>query len=279
MKVKAILKRMLQSILFIIITTWVLLSVFIYFYQDNLIFFPNNKVDATPELIALDYEDITLKTHDGVDINAWWIPNTNSRATLLLMHGNAGNLSHRLDTIRIFHELGLSVFIIDYRGYGNSSGKPSERGTEIDAETAWQYLTDKKNIEADKIIIFGRSLGGAIAIGLAEKYNAAALIVESSFSSIADIGKHYYPYLPTALIARTKYPSKNRIKNIQTPTLFIHSQDDEIIPYSHGQVLFAAANEPKLFLEITGGHNDGFIISAEKYSNGIDAFISNILGE
>jgi len=268
---------MIQSFLFIVITSWVLIALLIYFYQAKLIYFPHKEVEVTPKLISLDYEEVTLSTNDGVELNAWWIPNPNARATLIFFHGNAGNISHRLDSIEIFYNLGLSVFIFDYRGYGKSTGITSEEGTYIDAETAWTYLVKEKNIMPNNIIIFGRSLGGAIAIWLAEKYSSAALIIESSFTSIADIGKHYYPYLPTNLLARIKYSSKDKVLNIKAPTLFIHSPDDEIIPYKHGKQLFEAANEPKSFLELSGGHNDGFIISGQKYIDGINSFITDTL--
>lgn len=270
---------MIQSILFIVITTWVSLSLLVYFYQPKLIYYPYKQIEITPEYISLDYEELTLTTSDNIQLNAWWIPHADARATLLFLHGNAGNISHRLDSIDIFHELGLSVLIIDYRGYGKSTGTPSEKGTYIDAETAWNYLTHEKNINSDKIIIFGRSLGGAVATWLAERYSSAALILESNFTSIANIGKHYYPYLPTSLLTRIKYPSKNRMSNIKTPVLIIHSANDEIIPYKFGKQLFEAANQPKTFLDINGDHNNGFINSTEKYSSGIDKFISNILSE
>jgi len=276
---KAILKRMLQSLIFILVTSWILIALLIYFYQPKLIYFPQKEVEVTPEYISLDYEELTLTTSDDMKLNAWWIPHPDARATLLFLHGNAGNISHRLDSINIFYNLGLSVLIIDYRGYGKSTGAPSEQGTYIDAETAWDYLTKERNINPDNIIIFGRSLGGAVAIWLAEKHLSAGLIVESSFTAIADIGKHYYPYLPTSVLARIKYPSKNRISNVKSPVLVIHSLNDEIIPYENGKQLFQAANEAKTFLEINGGHNDGFIISGGIYSNGIDKFISNIPGE
>jgi uncharacterized protein len=270
---------MLHSLIFILVASWVSIALLIYFFQPKLIYYPHKEVEATPELISLDYEELTLTTNDNVQLNAWWIPHPDARATLLFFHGNAGNISHRLDSIHIFHQLGLSVFIIDYRGYGKSTGTPSEKGTYVDAEAAWNYLTKEKNISPDNIIIFGRSLGGAVAIWLAEKYSSAALIVESSFASIADVGKHYYPYLPTSLLTRIKYPSKDRISNITSPILVVHSVNDDIIPYENGKQLFEAATEPKTLLKINGGHNDGFYNSGEKYTNGIDKFISNILSE
>tara|TARA_R110002072_G_scaffold223678_1_gene380710 strand:- start:4199 stop:5062 length:864 start_codon:yes stop_codon:yes gene_type:complete len=278
---KSIIKRTFKSITFIIISTWVLLAILIYFFQPKLIFFPQNELEATPALISLQYEDLSLSTTDDEVLNAWWIPHSEAKATLIFLHGNAGNIAHRLDSINIFHQLGLSVLIIDYRGYGKSTGEPSEQGTYIDAETAWRYLTQEKKIEKDKIIIFGRSLGGGVATWLAEQYTPAGLIVESSFTSIADMGKHYYPYLPTSLLARIKYPSIDRVANIKSPTLFIHSQQDEVISYKYGKQLFNEAlketTTPKSFLDITGGHNEGFLISGEQYIDGLGRFITAIV--
>ncbi|MBL1140982.1 MAG: alpha/beta hydrolase [Proteobacteria bacterium] len=273
------LKRLFLSLIFILLSTWLSLNIMFHFFQSNFIYFPDNTVVTTPDYLSLDYEDLTLKTNDGIELNAWWIPNPNARATLLFFHGNAGNISHRLGSINIFHKLGLSVFIIDYRGYGKSTGKPTEKGTYIDAETAWNYLIKEKNVKPDNIIIFGRSLGGAIAAWLAEKHQATGLIIESSFTSIAEIGKHYYPYLPTSLLARIKYPSINRMQNIHSPVLVIHSATDEIVPYKFGQDLFNAANEPKTFLDIQGNHNDGYMFSGNTYINGLNHFISGIVQE
>lgn len=272
---------MLQSIFFIIITVWLSLGVIVYFYQPKLVFHPHNQIEETPAILSLDYEDLTLSTADGEKINAWWIPHPAARATLLFFHGNAGNISHRLDSINIFHQLGLNVLIIDYRGYGKSTGSPSEQGTYIDATTAWQYLITEKKIPADKIIIFGRSLGGAIASKLAMEQSSAGFIIESSFTSISAMGKHYYPYLPTSLLTRIKYPTIDRIAKINKPTLIIHSQSDEIIPYSHGTQLFEQAQQEtstqKTFLEISGGHNEGFRISGKQYIDGLDRFITDIV--
>ncbi len=277
----AIIKRVFQSILFIVVTSWLLLAVLIYFYQPRLIFHPHREIEATPALISLDYDQLTLTTSDEIAINAWWIPHPAAKASVLFLHGNAGNISHRLDSIRIFHDLGLSVLIIDYRGYGKSTGKPSEQGTYIDAETAWDYLVEERKINQDQIIIFGRSLGGAVASWLAEKYSPAGLIMESSFTSVADIGRYYYPYLPTSLLARIKYASINRISNIKSPILIIHSKDDEIIPYSHAEQLLTEAvkekTTQKTLMDINGGHNEGFMLSGKKYSDGLDQFIDNII--
>ena len=270
-------QRLIKSILSIVLLTWIILSFIIFVNQKNLVYVPSKEYINTPEYYNLNYENHILLTEDGERINSWFIPHVNPRATLLFLHGNGGNISTRLDSINIFHKLGLSVFIIDYRGYGSSSGLPSEEGTYIDAETAWLFLRNKKHISENNIIIYGRSLGGAIAIWLAYKYRSSALIIESSFTSIIDMGKYNYPYLPINLLAKIKYPSDERISNIDTPKLFIHSKDDDIVPYRFGKKLFELANQPKEFLEIHGLHNDGFLISDDKYINGIDNFLINII--
>ena len=274
---KAILKRMLQSVLFICVSVWVLLTLLLYFYQPGMIYHPSKNVSFTPADIPLDYENIALTTEDNVKLHAWWVPSESSRATLLFLHGNAGNISHRLESIKIFNQLGLSVFILDYRGYGLSEGKPSEQGTYLDAEAALLYLKNNLDIQDNEIIIFGRSLGGGVASWLAEKQSTAALIIESTFTSIEDMGKHYYPYLPIKLISRIKYASNNRMQNIKSPLLVIHSKDDDIVPYRLGRELFDQANQPKLFLDISGDHNTGFMTSGEQYINGLDQFITDIL--
>ena len=194
----------------------------IYLNQTNLVYVPSKTYIDVSRSFNLNYEEYQLLTNDGEKINSWWIPHSNPRATVLFFHGNGGNISTRLESINIFHQLGLSVFIIDYRGYGDSSGIATENGTYIDAETAFYFLRNEKNISEDDIIIFGRSLGGAVAIWLAKKYKSLALIVESSFTSIIDMGKHNYPYLPITILANIYYPSIERVPNIDIPILLIH---------------------------------------------------------
>ena len=271
-------RRMLQSIFFILVSVWVLLSLLLYLFQPKFVYFPQSEIDFTPDMAGLAYEDIYFKTEDDIDLNGWFIPVEGAKRTLLFFHGNGGNISHRLDSLKIFHELGLSVFIIDYRGYGQSQGTTSEQGTYRDAEAAWRYLTNTRSIADNEIIIFGRSMGGAVATWLASDHTPNLLILESTFTSVADMGKHYYPYLPTQLLARIKYASIDRIKNINCPILFSHSQTDEIVPFELGQQLFNKALEPKMFMELKGGHNDGFIVSGRSYIEGIENFI-NMYGQ
>jgi fermentation-respiration switch protein FrsA (DUF1100 family) len=208
-----------------------------------------------------------------VRLSAWFIPHPAPRATLLFFHGNAGNLSHRVESIRLFHDLGLSVFIIDYRGYGQSEGSPTETGTYRDATAAWDYLVDERRIAPQEIVIFGRSLGGAIAAELASHTRPAALILESAFTSVPNMAARLYPWLPVRWLSRYRYDTRRALEATSSPVLIIHSREDDIIPYAEGEQLFAHAREPKRFLKILGGHGNGFLISRDAYERGIDDFL------
>jgi len=253
--------------------------VFLYLIQDRLLYFPVSHISATPADINLLYETINLTTVDGVKLSGWFIPAEDARGVVLLFHGNAGNISHRLDSIDVFHQLGLSVFIIDYRGYGQSEGSPSEQGTYLDAEAAWQYLVEDRQVPPEKIVLFGRSLGGAVAVWLAQQHPPAVLILESTFTSVPDVAAKHYPFLPVRWLSRFQYNSLERLPDIQCPILVIHSPDDEIIPFDHGQQLFAAAQGPKEFLELTGGHNEGFLMAGQTYQAGLAKFINTYLAQ
>ena len=246
-------------------------------FQSRLVYFPESAIAATPADIGLDYERVTLTTSDGVALDAWFVPAEEEGPVVLFCHGNAGNISHRLDTIRILNGLGLGVLIFDYRGYGRSQGSPSEEGTYRDAEAAWAYLTAERNVPPNGIILFGRSLGGPIAAYLATRHDPAALIVESAFTSIPDIGAAAYPYLPVRLVSRYDYPTETYVSQVTCPVLVVHSPADEMIPYEHGQAIYEAAAEPKEFLAISGSHNEGFRASEEEYSRGLADFLNGHL--
>lgn len=272
---KAFAMQLLQSVLFILITVWALLSLLLYLFQPQFVYFPMSDLIADPGDAGLDFEDVSLTTDDQVTIHGWFLPHPRPRATLLFLHGNGGNISHRLEKLRIFHDLELSVFIIDYRGYGRSEGSPSEHGTYRDAEAAWRHLSESRQIRSDAIIVYGESLGAAPASRLAGRYQPGALIIESAFTSIADMGRHYYPYLPVKLLTRIKYPVVEYVREARCPVLIIHSPDDDIVPYAQGRALFDTATEPRSFLEIQGDHNSGFYLSGELYRQGLDQFINN----
>jgi fermentation-respiration switch protein FrsA (DUF1100 family) len=255
------------------------LTLLLYFTQDSMIYYPNipsRQLMATPERVELAYEEVELTTEDGIRLHGWFLEVDQPRATLLFFHGNAGNISHRLDSLQLFHQLGLEVFIFDYRGYGRSEGKPSEKGTYRDADAAWRYLTEQRQIPPRRIMLFGRSLGASVAVDLAARKEVLGLIIESAFSSVPDMAADIYPYLPVRWLSRFRYDSGRKLPVIKAPVLVAHSPQDEIIPFHHGRKLFSLANEPKRFLEMRGGHNDGFLVSGTAYRKGLDEFIRRL---
>ncbi|MCF6289948.1 MAG: alpha/beta hydrolase [Desulfobacterales bacterium] len=254
----------------------------VYLSQEGLLFYPNlpsRSLSATPARINLDFEEVQLFTPDKVKLHGWFVP-APLRATdskvILFFHGNAGNISHRLDSIRIFHDLGLAVLIIDYRGYGQSEGTISEPGLYLDGEAAWLHLTRDRNYAPRDIVIFGRSLGGAIATHLARGRRPHALIIESAFTSVPDIAASLYPFLPVRWLSKYKLDIRKLLAGVACPVLVVHSRDDDIIPYSHGRRLFDAARPPKQFLELRGDHNQGFLLSGPHYSDGVRRFLEKV---
>ncbi len=258
----------------LIYTSFLLL---VYFYQDRFIYYPFSAWQGTPDEWGLAYQDVSFTTSDDLKLSAWFIPAPEAKGTMLFFHGNGGNISHRRESLVLFHRLGVNTLIVDYRGYGQSEGHPSERGTYQDAEAAWRYLTEERDLSPDQIIIFGRSLGGAVATYLASQHPPKALILESTFTSVPDIAIQHYPYLPLRFLLTIRYDTLTRIKYLQVPLLIIHSPDDSVIPYDHGQRIFEAAQEPKQFLQIWGGHNEGFLISESVYEDTLRSFLDSYL--
>ena len=270
--------RMLWSVIVVIVGAYVGLAVILMVFQSHFIYFPEREIAGAPDLLGLSYEPVRFESADGVELSGWFIPAEKSRGTLLFCHGNAGNISHRLESIQAFHRLRLNTLIFDYRGYGQSEGRITEKGTYLDAEAAWRYLTENRQVDPAEVVVFGRSLGGTIATWLAQDLTPKALIIESTFTSVRDIAAQLYPYLPVRLMSRFNYSAIDYIRRVNCPVLIVHSRDDEMIPFSHGRRLFEAANEPKELLEIRGSHNEGFIISAQQYHDGLDSFVSRHLG-
>jgi len=256
-----------------IVTVCVMVFALVWLFQGRLIYFPTQTLDATPTEIDLSYEDVRFKGEDGLALSGWFIPAERARGTILFCHGNAGNISHRLDSIAIFHRLGMHTFIFDYRGYGRSDGRPGEEGTYRDALAAWRFLVEKRHIPPEEIVIFGRSLGGAVAAWLAGRQTPGALILESTFTSIEDIASNLYPYLPVRHITRFGYHTTRTIATVRCPVLIAHSRDDDIIPFAHGEKIFQTAGEPKVFLEMAGSHNEGFMMTGAAYVEGLNAFL------
>jgi pimeloyl-ACP methyl ester carboxylesterase len=263
-------------------------------FEDKLIYFPSKypdglwDVDNIPsregELIP-KVEDCYCETSDGLRLHGWFCaPHRKSggvlvpvqtEMVLLWFHGNAGNITYRYDIIRGMMELPAEVFIIDYRGYGKSEGNPTERGLYLDARAAWDYLTKTRGIPAERIIIFGKSLGGAPAIDLACQVEPAGLIVQSSFTSAADMAASVLPFFPTVFL-HTKMDSIHKILNVHCPKLFIHSPADEVVPYKLGRRLYDAALEPKEFYEVKGApHNSTYIVGGKAYFDAIHDFVES----
>ena len=268
----------LLRLIVLIGSSYLLLLVLLFLAQSRLLYLPHlpgRSLDATPRNINLDYETIRLVTADNIQLHGWLVPATSARGTLLFFHGNAGNISHRLESILIFNRLGFEVLIIDYRGYGMSTGTPSEFGTYLDAEAAWQYLIQERGITPDHIVVFGRSLGAGIAANLAANHPSGALILESAATAIPDLAAELYPWLPARWLIRFRYDILGYLTDIQQPLLVVHSREDEIIPIHHGERLFRAAREPKRFLELSGGHNDAIFISRKRYRRGLGAFLDD----
>jgi len=243
------------------------LGLILYLLQPIFLYAPVREVSYTPNELGLDFEEVVFKTADRFLLSGWYVPRTNSPFTILFCHGNGGNMSHRLDSINIFYNLGLNCFIFDYRGYGNSESKPNEEGTYLDAMAAYNWLTEEKKIPPNDIVIFGRSLGGTIAAQLASRVKAKGLAIENAFTSYVDMGRKFYPYMPVRWFAKYSYPTIDYVKSVHCPVMIIHSRNDELVPFEFGLELYEAANEPKELAEISGSHNDGFLVSSEVYKN------------
>ncbi len=266
------------SVLRVAVASYVGLALFMYFRQSKYVYFPARELGLTPAAAGLAYEDIEIRTSDGETIHGWFIPHPQARATLMFCHGNAGNIANRIDSIWRFHDLGMNVCIFDYRGYGRSTGTPSEEGTYRDAEAVWNWLTGTRGVAANGVAVFGESLGGAVAAWVAEHKQPGALILESTFTSVPDAAARLYPFLPVRWLCRIRYNTLARMPGIGCPVLVAHSADDEMIPFEHGQKLFQAAHEPKVFLTMRGTHNNGREETGRAYDEDLNAFLARWFG-
>jgi len=258
------------------VAAYAVLIAYVFLFQARLIYFPNipgRALTATPAEVGLDFEEVRITTADRTELHGWYVAAGAGAPTVLFCHGNAGNISHRLDWLEIFHDMGLAMFLFDYRGYGQSSGTPDEQGTYLDAQAAWDYLTNTKRHSPKSIVIFGESLGGPIAANLAKDVSPGALVLASTFSSAPDLASNFYWYLPVRLLARFRYPTAEYVARVHAPTLVIHSRADDIIPFSHAEAIFRRANEPKQLLEIRGDHNSALLVSRRQIAGGIERFL------
>ena len=266
----------MTSFIIVFVLALLLLNVWMYFQQPHMIFYPLHELNQTPADWGLDYDDVTLDTVDDVQLHGWFIPNPQSQHVLLFMHGNAGNISHRRDSIEIFHRLGLNVFIIDYRGYGQSTHTPSEQGFYRDATAGWHFLTKEKGFTNNQVLVFGRSLGGAVAARLASEVQPRGLILESTFSSARDFARVVFPVLSRLVWIRYDFNTTASIQRVNAPVLVLHSPNDEIMPFHLGEKVFNSAHQPKHFVRIQGDHNYGFLQSQPHYEQELDRWLKGL---
>ncbi len=246
--------------------------------QEALVFFPGRTLAATPADAGLAFEDVELATADRVRLHGWWIPagDPTGRA-VIVCHGNAGTVAERLDHARLFHRLDLGVLLFDYRGYGRSEGRPSEIGTYHDMDAAVAFL-GTRGIPAASTVYFGESLGGAVAIEAATRHRPAAVVVESTFTSIAAMARVHYPFVPGFLVTRVRYDSLARVAALRCPLLVLHSPDDEIVPYAMAERLLGAAPGPKRLVRLAGGHNDGGVTASASAQAALREFLAAAFG-
>ncbi len=254
-------------------TVYVLTCALVFLFQTHLIYFPSHGYQATPKDVGLPFESLTLQTSDGVSISAWYVPHADAKASVIFCHGNAGNMADRLYDLKLLNELGYNVLMFDYRGFGDSGGNPTEVGTYEDAEAAWRHVTEAREESPGRIVLIGRSLGGAVAIELATRYEPGALVVESTFTRLADVGRIHYPLLPVSLLLKHRYESAGKVGAIHCPKLFLHGSHDALIPVSMARRLFEAAAEPKRFIETPGGHGDAGFTHSQAMADELDAFL------
>jgi fermentation-respiration switch protein FrsA (DUF1100 family) len=269
-------RKLCWSLLRVALGAFTGLCLLLYFGQSRLVYFPTRAIEETPAGAGLAFEELRLTTRDGATLGAWYVPAaaTNSRRAILLCHGNGGNIGHRVEAIRFFHSLGLQVLIFDYRGYGSSSGTPSEEGTYQDARAAWDHLVQVRDFAPAEIVVYGRSLGGSVATWLAEQVHPGALIIEASFTSLPAMAARLYPVLPTRWLCRFRYDSLERLPRVTCPVLVAHSRADEMIPFAMGEQLFQAALPPKRFVTLRGSHNYGEGTLPPAYENALRAFLA-----
>jgi fermentation-respiration switch protein FrsA (DUF1100 family) len=257
---------------------YLLVCLALFMLQPALIFVGGGPPDLDPGDVGLEYTEVALETADGLELHGWYVPAAGASAVVLVCHGNAGNVGDRLGLLLAFHRMGLAVLLFDYRGYGNSEGRTTEAGTYRDAEAAWRYLTGVRGLAPERIVAFGESLGGAVAIELARRRPLGLLIVESTFTSVPDMGARLYPWAPVRLLCRIRYDSLAKVGALTLPKLFLHSPEDEIVPYESGRRLFEAAAEPKEFCATAGGHNDGGFVRSAVLEARVRSFLDRWLG-
>jgi fermentation-respiration switch protein FrsA (DUF1100 family) len=271
--------RLLRSLVIAAVSALLIWTIVLMIFEEKFIYFPQKyptgayaQAQSIPNL-----RDCWIRTKDSVTIHAWFAPAESAQVTLVVSHGNAGNISHRSLLLRALQRHGFNVLMYDYRGYGRSEGTPSEDGIYNDGLAAFDYAASLPEVKPGRIFLWGTSLGGAVAIDVATHRRAAGLILESTFTSAKDVARIVYPFLPVQFFMQTKLNSIEKIRTLTIPILFIHGAHDSIIPIGLGRKLFNAANEPKDFYEIPNAdHNDTFFMGGDDYFTHVDDFAASI---
>lgn len=270
------IRNMITTIVVTVVGLYVLFAALVYFGQNRLVFLPSRTIDVTPDQVGLAYDDIAIDVTADAKIQAWYFraaPENHAGRTVLFCHGNAGNISHRLQTVRFFLDLSADVLLFDYRGYGRSDGTPTEDNVYADALAAYRWLTAERAVAPENVFLFGRSMGGAVAVDLASRVRCGGVIIESTFTSAVDMGRRLYPFMPIRLLARISFDSQSKISRLTCPVLVAHSPQDEIVPYEMGRALYEAADSRKHFVDLEGGHNDLTSLDNDLYRNALEEFL------
>ncbi len=252
----------------------ILFLAYVRFLERSTVFLPSRALTARPGDLGLPYRDVFIPTADGPQLHGWLIAEglPGRRPLLIFHHGNAGNIADRLEKVALFHGMGLDVFIFDYRGYGRSEGRPTEKGFYVDALAAYDFVVNHWSVPPGRIVLYGASLGGAAAVEVAAARPAAVLILDSTFTDAADMARTILPWIPPALLS-VRLDNLGKIRRVRIPKLFLHSEEDEVVPYRLGRALYAAAPPPKRFVTLHGAHNDGWVLSREPFEKAVRGFL------
>ena len=263
-----------------LLVAYLLMVLMLRWFEHSQVYHPDRVLTATGAELGRPFENVLFKASDGVALHGWLFPaNTNSargHLAVLVCHGNAGNISHRLETCAALLATGVNVLLFDYRGYGRSQGQPSEEGTYRDAQAACQWLREK-GVFGTNIVAFGESLGGGVATELAVREPIGGLVLQSTFTSIPDVGAELFPWLPVRWLGKIRYDSRSKLPGLRIPVLVMHSPADELVGIHHGKANFAAANEPKLFWELRGDHNNP-LADPKHFIAGLEKFLGLVKG-
>ena len=256
---------------------YVAICALLFVLQERLIFVPF----AEHELVELPRDDVWLALEDGTRVHAWWLETEGAESAVLFCHGNAGNISHREDSLRFWRERGFSVLIFDYPGYGRSEGSPSQAAVLASSRRAWKWLREEQGLAPERILVFGRSLGGAVATRLVHELLARSewvkgLVVESSFATLGGVAQSQYPWLPVKLLLRHPFDNRERLKEIDVPSLVVHSPEDDIVDFRFGEEIYRLLPGPKEFLEIEGPHNGGWLLSLAAYRSAVEGWLRTL---